>query len=70
MNERDGDAPHTAFQELLGARPEPPLPSVVEAAVTGGRRIRRRRVALAAASTATAGLAEPAPTGAQRSGDR
>ncbi|WP_200303953.1 hypothetical protein [Streptomyces adelaidensis] len=51
MDERDDDALHAAFQELLGSRPEPPLPSVVDAAVTGGRRIRRRRVVLAAAST-------------------
>ncbi|MFI6246002.1 hypothetical protein [Streptomyces sp. NPDC051016] len=51
MDERDDDALHAAFQEFLGARPEPPLPSVVDAAVTGGRRIRRRRLVLAAVST-------------------
>ncbi|MFF5963360.1 hypothetical protein ACFY64_06370 [Streptomyces collinus] len=51
MDERDDDALHAAFQEFLGARPEPPLPSVVDAAVAGGRRIRRRRVVLAAVGT-------------------
>ncbi|MBQ0887878.1 hypothetical protein KBZ94_23635 [Streptomyces sp. RM72] len=50
MDEHD-NALHAAFQEYLGARPEPALPSVVDAAVTGGRRIRRRRMVLAAAST-------------------
>ncbi|MEU9412882.1 hypothetical protein AB0E08_45285 [Streptomyces sp. NPDC048281] len=51
MDERDDDALHAAFQEFLGARPEPPLPSVVDAAVTGGRRIRRRRLVFAAVGT-------------------
>ncbi|WP_190195352.1 hypothetical protein [Streptomyces minutiscleroticus] len=51
MDERDDDSLHAAFQALLVARPEPPLPGVVDAAVTGGRRIRRRRVVLAAAGT-------------------
>lgn len=50
MDEHD-DALHAAFQEYLGARPEPALPSVVDAAVTGGRRIRRRRMVLAPAGT-------------------
>ncbi|MFI6278346.1 hypothetical protein [Streptomyces sp. NPDC050988] len=51
MDERDDDALHAAFQEFLGARPEPPLPSVVDAAVAGGRRIRRRRVVFVAVGT-------------------
>ncbi|MGA4859992.1 hypothetical protein ACPCAB_25470 [Streptomyces koyangensis] len=38
-----------AFEALLDAGPEPPLPSVTDAAVAGGRRIRRRRTAVALA---------------------
>lgn len=55
MDEHD-DVPHAAalyavFEEVLEARPQPGLPGVVDAAVAGGRRIRRRRAALAAAGT-------------------
>ncbi|MYS57926.1 MULTISPECIES: hypothetical protein [Streptomycetaceae] len=52
MDERhdpDEAAVHAAFEEILRARPEPALPGVVDAAVVGGRRIRRRRAALSAA---------------------
>ncbi|MEU7043665.1 hypothetical protein AB0A77_21690 [Streptomyces varsoviensis] len=49
MDEHEDDALHAAFRDVLGARPEPPLPSVTDAAVAGGRRIRRRRAALSVA---------------------
>lgn len=49
MNEHENDALHAAFQAVLSADPEPTLPSVIDAAVVGGFRIRRRRVALATA---------------------
>ncbi|MFH8981202.1 hypothetical protein [Streptomyces varsoviensis] len=49
MEEHEDDALHAAFRDVLGARPEPPLPSVTDAAVAGGRRIRRRRAALSVA---------------------
>ncbi|MEU5348259.1 MULTISPECIES: hypothetical protein [unclassified Streptomyces] len=49
MNDHNDDALHAAFQAVLSADPEPTLPSVVDAAVVGGFRIRRRRAALATA---------------------
>lgn len=49
MNEHKNDALHAAFQAVLSAEPEPALPSVIDAAVVGGYRIRRRRAALATA---------------------
>ncbi|WP_435174097.1 hypothetical protein [Actinacidiphila sp. bgisy145] len=51
MDEHDNDALHAAFEAVLRSQPEPPLPSVTDAAIAGGRRIRRRRAALAAVST-------------------
>lgn len=48
MNEHENEALYAAFQAFLSARPEPVLPDVTNAAVDGGRRIRRRRAALAA----------------------
>jgi hypothetical protein len=51
MDEHGNDALHAAFQAILDARPEPRLPSVTDAAVAGGRRIRRRRAVLAVAGT-------------------
>ncbi|WP_329361729.1 hypothetical protein OG896_01880 [Streptomyces sp. NBC_00669] len=49
MDEHD-DSLHAAFEAILRSEPELPLPSVTDAAVAGGRRIRRRRAALAAVS--------------------
>ncbi|MFJ9251041.1 hypothetical protein [Streptomyces sp. NPDC101776] len=49
MNEHENDALHAAFQAVLSTEPEPALPSVTDAAVVGGSRIRRRRAALATA---------------------
>lgn len=75
MDEHDNDALHAAFQAVLEARPEPPLPSVTEAAIAGGRRIRRRRAAFVTAgvfavvaSTATVaiGLSSAGGTGGER----
>ncbi|MGP2437383.1 hypothetical protein [Streptomyces sp. JW3] len=44
------DLLRAAFQAVLDAGPEPALPSVTDAAVTGGRRIRRRRAVAGTAS--------------------
>ncbi|MFE1147262.1 hypothetical protein ACFW42_09050 [Streptomyces albidoflavus] len=49
MDRRENAELRTAFEALLDAGPEPPLPSVTDAAVAGGRRIRRRRTAVALA---------------------
>lgn len=46
VDEHDNGALRAAFQAALDAKPEPALPSVADAAVAGGRRIRRRRAAL------------------------
>jgi hypothetical protein len=54
MDERDNEALHAAFQAVLSARPEPELPSVIDAALAGGRRIRRRRRAALSAVGALA----------------
>jgi hypothetical protein len=51
MDEHENDALHAAFQAVLSVQPEPILPSVTDAAVAGGRRIRRRRAVLAVAGT-------------------
>ncbi len=49
MDRRENAELYAAFEALLDAGPEPPLPSVTDAAVAGGRRIRRRRTAVALA---------------------
>ncbi|CAM5610165.1 hypothetical protein [Streptomyces griseorubiginosus] len=53
MDKHDSDALHTAFEMVLRSHPALPLPSVTDAAIAGGRRIRRRRTALAAVSALT-----------------
>ncbi|MEU5088988.1 hypothetical protein [Streptomyces sp. NPDC021356] len=54
MEEHDSAALHAAFQVVLSAQPDHVLPSVTDAAVAGGRRIRRRRAALSAAAALAA----------------
>ncbi|MGA5426087.1 hypothetical protein ACPCVL_04675 [Streptomyces koyangensis] len=49
MDRRESPELRAAFEALLDAGPEPLLPSVTDAAVAGGRRIRRRRTAVALA---------------------
>lgn len=49
MDRRENAELYAAFEALLDAGPEPPLPSVTDAAVAGGRHIRRRRTAVALA---------------------
>ncbi|RZF07499.1 hypothetical protein [Streptomyces albidoflavus] len=49
MDRRENAELYAAFEALLDAGPEPPLPSVTDAAVAGGRRIRRRRTVVALA---------------------
>lgn len=49
LDRRENAELYAAFEALLDAGPEPPLPSVTDAAVAGGRRIRRRRTAVALA---------------------
>lgn len=56
MDEREGSDLRVAFEAILDASGEPPLPSVVDAAVAGGRRMRRRRVAVSAAGALVAAV--------------
>ncbi|MFJ9150155.1 hypothetical protein ACIRP7_19130 [Streptomyces sp. NPDC102270] len=63
-----------AFEAILDGSREPALPSVTDAAVAGGRRIRRRRTAVSGAAGAlvaavlTAGIVAALPgTGTDRS---
>jgi hypothetical protein len=63
--EQEGQALRVAFETILDASAEPQLPSVADAAVAGGRHIRRRRAtfsvagALAVALTITGAIALP-----------
>ncbi|MGI5512340.1 hypothetical protein [Streptomyces sp. CA-106131] len=57
MDEHDHDALHAAFQAILSTQPEPPMPSVTDAAVAGGRRIHRRRAALSTAGALAVAVA-------------
>ena len=49
MNEQEDSALRFAFEAILTASAEPSLPSVANAAVAGGRRIRRRHTMVSAA---------------------
>ncbi|WP_241968175.1 hypothetical protein [Streptomyces sp. ICBB 8177] len=54
MNGEEGDVVRTAFEQILDAAGEPAARDVadaVDAAVAGGRRTRRRRLALSATGT-------------------
>ncbi|MEV0274888.1 hypothetical protein AB0I22_00665 [Streptomyces sp. NPDC050610] len=68
MDEHDDEALHAAFRDVLDARPEPSLPSVTDAAIQGGRRLRRRRAALSAAGVVAVVAAVTMAVGAVRSG--
>ncbi|MEO3764033.1 hypothetical protein [Streptomyces sp. B8F3] len=57
-NEPESADLHRAFAAMVDDPAAPPMPSVTDAAVTGGRRIRRRRaVATAGSALAVAALA-------------
>ncbi|WP_346136969.1 hypothetical protein [Streptomyces carpaticus] len=55
MTDQEAATVRAAFDIAL--RDEPPLPSVTDAAVTGGRRLRRRRTALTTAAAGAGALA-------------
>ncbi|MFB4194001.1 hypothetical protein [Streptomyces carpaticus] len=55
LTDREAATVRAAFDIAL--RDEPPLPSVTDAAVTGGRRLRRRRTALTATAAGAGALA-------------
>ncbi|MBY8885291.1 hypothetical protein K7472_10585 [Streptomyces sp. PTM05] len=51
MNGEEADVVRIAFEQILDAAEEPAARDVVDAAVAGGRRARRRRLALSATGT-------------------
>ncbi|WP_020136595.1 hypothetical protein [Streptomyces sp. 351MFTsu5.1] len=72
--EEEGSSARGAFEVILDGSREPVLPSVIDAAVVGGRRIRRRRTAVSgavgvlAAAVLAAGVVASLPgTGPDRS---